>query len=151
MICGVPYTRSWGRHYAGDGYYYGQKWQCVEFMKRYYHDRLRHSFPDVMGHAAEFFDAGTPHGEVNVRRGLWQFANGGDVPPQVDDVLVWTGNGYGHVAIVTRVANGEVAWIQQNVRAGTRGAATIEVRDGKCSVGEYGVLGAPAGWLRVKK
>jgi len=145
---GVPYTQSWGKHYANDGYYYGQKWQCVEFMKLYYHDRMKHSFPDVMGHAADFFDASVRPGTLNVKRGLWQYANGQAVPPQVDDILDWTSNGYGHVAIVTRVGEGKVQWIQQNVRSGTRGETDISIHDGKFFVGEYGTLGAPAGWLR---
>ncbi|MDR0533434.1 MAG: CHAP domain-containing protein [Verrucomicrobiales bacterium] len=148
---GVPYTQSWGKHYADDGYYYGQKWQCVEFMKRYYHDRMKHAFPDVMGHAADFFDANTQSGTLNVKRGLWQYVNGHEEAPQVDDILVWTSNGYGHVAIITRVEDGMVQWIQQNVRSGTRGETVVSVCDGKFFVGEYGMLGAPAGWLRAKK
>lgn len=28
---GLLFYRSYGKHYAPDGYYFGQKWQCVEF------------------------------------------------------------------------------------------------------------------------
>ncbi len=28
-------ARSHGRHYAKDGTYFGQRWQCVEYVKRY--------------------------------------------------------------------------------------------------------------------
>jgi hypothetical protein len=148
---GVPYTHSWGLHYADDGYYYGQKWQCVEFMKRFYHDRMHHAFPDVMGHAAEFFDANTAQGALNVKRGLLQFANGGNVKPALDDIMVWTSHTYGHVAIVAKVGDDFIEVVQQNVGNGSRGRIELSVRDGKYSVGDYGSLGAPAGWLRVKR
>src|SRR5215216_5426914 len=58
---GWLYTRSYGRHYAPDGYYYGQKWQCVEFIKRFYFLAHGHRMPDVMGHALDFFDPLVPH------------------------------------------------------------------------------------------
>ncbi|MDR2462480.1 MAG: CHAP domain-containing protein [Verrucomicrobiales bacterium] len=148
---GIAYTKTWGRHYAEDGYYYGQKWQCVEFMKRFYHDRMKHDFPDGMGHAAEFFDRKTPHGSLNVRRGLRQFINGGDEPPRVDDIIVWTSRGFGHVAIVCGADEEAIEIVQQNIRSGSRKRLTVSVRDGKYFVGEYGGLGAPAGWLRLKK
>ena len=28
--------KSHGKHFSKDGYYYGRRWQCVEFVKRYY-------------------------------------------------------------------------------------------------------------------
>src|ERR1035438_10622271 len=36
---GVSHTS--GRHSAPDGYKLGLKYQCVEFVKRYYYERLR--------------------------------------------------------------------------------------------------------------
>jgi hypothetical protein len=148
---GAPYTRSWGRHHAADGFYYGQKWQCVEFIKRFYHDCLGHTFPNAMGHAAEFFDSRVPHGTLNLRRGLLQYANGGNVPPALDDIMVWTTNGFGHVAIVSKVDYGFIEVVQQNIGIRTRAQLTISVRDGKYHVGGQGRLGAPAGWLRLGK
>lgn len=53
---GLLYFRSYGRHYSPEGYYYGQKWQCVEYIKRFYFQSLGHRMPDVMGHAKDFFD-----------------------------------------------------------------------------------------------
>jgi surface antigen len=148
---GAPYTRSWGRHYADDGFYYGQQWQCVEFVKRFYHDRLGHTFPNAMGHAAEFFNPGTPHGTLNLRRGLWQYANGGHTPPALDDIMVWTTGGFGHVAIVSKAGGGFIEVVQQNIGSRTRARLTLSARDGKYYVGEQGRLGAPAGWLRIKE
>ncbi len=67
---GLFFFRSYGKNYAPDGYYFGQKWQCVEFVKRFYHDARNHKMPDVMGHAQSFFDETLPDGAVNSRRGL---------------------------------------------------------------------------------
>ena len=60
---GRDYTKSQGRSYAKDKYLYGLKGQCVEFVKRYYHDVLDHKMPNVWGHAISFFDKNLPHGK----------------------------------------------------------------------------------------
>ena len=66
-----------GRSTAPDGYNYGLKHQCVEFVKRYYHQRLGHRMPDSYGHAKDFYDPTVADGGYNRRRGLTQHANGG--------------------------------------------------------------------------
>lgn len=33
---GIVYTKAYGTNYSKDGYYLGQKWQCVEYIKRFY-------------------------------------------------------------------------------------------------------------------
>ena len=53
---GLLYFRNHGKNYSKDGYYFGQKWQCVEFVKRFYYQAKNHRMPDVMGHAKSFFD-----------------------------------------------------------------------------------------------
>src|SRR5688572_10701975 len=53
---GLVFFRSYGKHYSADGYYFGQKWQCVEYIKRFYFEAKGHRMPDVMGHAKSFFD-----------------------------------------------------------------------------------------------
>jgi hypothetical protein len=73
---GLLFFRSYGRHYSKDGYYYGQKWQCVEYIKRFFYDAKGHEMPDVMGHAKSFFDETLPDGALNQRRGLVQYRNG---------------------------------------------------------------------------
>lgn len=44
-----------GRNVAKDGYSLGLKYQCVEFIKRYYYERFNHKMPDSYGHAKDFF------------------------------------------------------------------------------------------------
>jgi hypothetical protein len=65
---GLLYFRSYGKHYSQNGYYYGQKWQCVEFIKRFFYDAKGHKMPDVMGHAKSFFDDTLSDGALNPLR-----------------------------------------------------------------------------------
>ena len=143
---GTKVTRSHGRHYAEDGYYYGQKWQCVEYVKRFYHDALGHSMPSVWGHARDFFDPEVEHGHINPARGLVQYLNGGDTAPKPDDLLVFRAGSLGHVAIVTRVTSDEVEVIQQNVHGSPRSVHTLTRKNGHWTVGSSK---NPAGWLRI--
>ena len=86
-----------------DGYNIGLKYQCVEFVKRYYFERFDHRMPNSYGHAKNFFDSKLVDGMLNPDRGLLQFRNGSASMPQVDDLLVldgWRGNPYGQPAPV---------------------------------------------------
>lgn len=106
-----------GRHLSPDGYNIGLKYQCVEFVKRYYYERFQHKMPDSYGHAKDFFDPSVPDAGKNERRGLFQFHNSSSSPPQEGDILVFKGtlsNRFGHVAIISKVEGGEVEIIQQN-------------------------------------
>ena len=84
---GLLFFRSYGRHHSSDGYYLGQKWQCVEFIKRFYFEARRHRVPEVMGHARDYFDPLVVHRGMNTRRGMVQFVNGGDEPPMAQVCL----------------------------------------------------------------
>lgn len=142
---GILYTRSYGKNYSIDGYYYGLKWQCVEYIKRFYYDALSHKMPDVLGNAKDFYDENVSHGQLNKRRNLVQYKNRENVKPQEDDLIVFTDTMYGHVAIVTKVADDYIEVIQQNVFGKPRSRYTINCIDGKWYVGE---ARKPAGWLR---
>lgn len=106
-----------GRHLAKDGYNYGLKYQCVEFVKRYYYLHYQHRMPDTYGNAKDFFDKNLKDGEINRRRNLAQFSNPSLKPPLPGDLLVMdatVGNVYGHVCIVSKVMNDRIEIIQQN-------------------------------------
>lgn len=106
-----------GRNLASDGYNLGLKWQCVEFVKRYYYEYYNHKMPDSYGHALSFFDNNLPHGAFNKQRGLAQYHNDDDVKPQKGDLVVLAPtvfNSYGHVAIIAEVGADYVTIIQQN-------------------------------------
>ena len=143
---GEVVAQSHGKNYAEDGYYYGQKWQCVEYVKRFYHDALGHHMPSVWGHAADFFDPQISHGKVNPARGLLQYDNGGDTPPKPNDLLVFRHSQYGHVSIVTKVTDKHLEVIQQNVHGHASAAYPIDKVKGKYTVGGGT---KPAGWLRL--
>lgn len=145
---GLFYFRSYGRHYASDGYYFGQKWQCVEFIKRFYFEAFGHRMPDVMGHAKDFFDPAIPHRGLNARRDMIQFVNGGDEPPAPDDLLVFRDTRFGHVAIVSAVNGDQVEVIQQNILGRTRQAFALSRENGAYSVT---APRSPAGWLRIRQ
>jgi surface antigen len=139
-------AKSHGRHFGGDGYYFGQKWQCVEYVKRFFHQAHDHRMPDVWGHAKEFFDDAVPWGQVSPRRGLVQFRNGGAEPPRAGDLVVFTNGFCGHVAIVCAVRSNEVEVIQQNTLGRPRDVFSLTSGKDRHQGGEEY---APAGWLRV--
>lgn len=141
---GPAVTASYGKHFAAGGYYFGQKWQCVEFVKRCYCDAKGHRMPSVWGQAMDFFDSEVEHGAVNEQRGLRQFRNGGADCPQVDDLLVFRTGSLGHVAIVSRVEAEEIEVVQQNSLGHPRARHPLTVRDGRYTVGGGK---RPAGWL----
>jgi len=134
-----------GRHFSEDGYYYGEKWQCVEFGKRFYYEAKGHRMPDVLGNAKDFFDPAVPQGKLNHRRGLLQYRNGENIKPEVDDLLVFTGAKYGHLAIITSVGAQEIEIIQQNVLGQSRQILPLTIKNAQYYIGTTDQL---AGWLR---
>jgi surface antigen len=143
---GLLYFRSYGRHYSADGYYYGQKWQCVEYVKRFYHQAKGHKMPDVWGHARDYFDPALPDGALNPRRGLVQYRNGASAKPQADDLVVFTDTRFGHVAIVSEVASDSLEVVQQNILGKTRQRLTLLSSNGCWCIS---APRRPAGWLRL--
>ena len=143
---GLLFFRGHGKHYARDGYYYGQKWQCVEFIKRFYHDAKDHNMPDGMGHARSFFDNTLSDGALNPRRALLQYRNGSAERPQADDLLVFTDTKYGHVGIVTEVGQNSIEIAQQNIHGHTRQRFSLIASNGHYFVS---TPRTPAGWMRL--
>ena len=145
-----PMSGIYGRNYAPDGYNLGLKWQCVEFVKRYYYEVLNHKMPDTYGHAKDFFDRELADGALNGRRNLLQFANGSSYRPQVNDIIVfdgWIGNEFGHVGIVSTVTAGQVEIIQQNVGMHTRAEYSLKHSGTYWTIENSRVLG----WLRKQE
>lgn len=138
-----------GRNLSPYGYNIGLKYQCVEFVKRYYYEKLKHQMPNSYGHAKDFFDAGLEDGSLNAERNLIQYRNGSSLPPREEDLIIFSGNAlnpYGHVAIVTRTGEKELEIIQQNPGpyGKSRETYSLEKKNGKWTVGNFRVLG----WLR---
>jgi surface antigen len=102
------------------GYYSGQrnsvngvdtgiKWQCVEFVRRYFY--IMFGISPNGGNALDWYPNAAS-------LGLDRYQNSGTTPPQVGDILCkgyTQGTPYGHVAIIKRVENNRVYTAQQNV------------------------------------
>ncbi len=141
---GDNYMSSHGLNFSPSGYYYGYKWQCVEFVKRFYYETYDHEMPDGAGNAKYFFNPMLEQGSLNEQRGLRQYHNGGDEKPKPDDLLVFTDGAYGHVAIVAKVGADWIEVIQQNSEL-PRERFELKTENGKYSVSGNRI---PAGWLR---
>ncbi len=105
------------RNTSKDGYNLGLKYQCVEFVKRYYYEYYHHKMPDSYGNAKDFYDSKIKDGELNIARNLLQFSNPSKLKPKVGDLIILDGhlgNKYGHVAIISAVNKNSISIIQQN-------------------------------------
>lgn len=132
-------------NYSDDGYYYGLKWQCTEYVKRFYYTVYQHKMPDGAGNAKYYFNPMLEQGEYNNQRGLFQYKNGGDVKPREDDLIVFTDGKYGHVAIISATGEDWIEVVQQNSEVPRKRYKLVKTDGG------YDVDGdrKPAGWLRL--
>ena len=138
-----------GRALSKDGYNLGLKYQCVEFVKRYYYEELNHKMPDSYGHAKDFFNAQIKDGEINKQRNLKQHKNSSKSKPKVNDLVIYSAttlNKYGHVSIVSEVTENEVEIIQQNPGpfGNSREKYDLINENGKWKINNDRILG----WLR---
>lgn len=141
-------TNVFGRNIAQGGYNLGLKYQCVEFVKRYYYYALDHRMPDSYGHAKDFFDESIYDKGYNEERALMQYRNTREEPPKVNDILVYGAsqeNPFGHVGIVTSVRPDEIEIIQQNWGQKSRQTIQLVNYEGIYTVADYDVVG----WLRT--
>ena len=140
-----------GRHTSTDGYNLGLKYQCVEFVKRFFYEVYDHKMPNTYGHARDFFRPELKDGDLNRDRGMWQFENGSRTKPKKDDMLVFgksPNNPFGHIAIITKITKDHIEIIQQNPGIGnpTRMKYPLYHKKGRYTLGEQYVLG----WLRIR-
>lgn len=138
-----------GRNTSPDNYNIGIKFQCVEFVKRYYYEHLNHKMPDAYGHAKDFYDKDLADGELNTKRNLVQYKNGSKSKPKPDDLVIFSGstfNKYGHVAIISSVDDDEIEIIQQNPGPFGKSRDKIKLKniDGRWTLDNDRLLG----WLR---
>ena len=134
-----------------NGYNLGLKYQCVEFVKRYYYEFYNHEMPDSYGHALSFYDPNLSDGQLNIQRALNQYSNPSMTKPEVGDLIVMDAtllNSYGHVAIISKVDDEEIEIIQQNPgpNAPSRETFTLERNES----GDWKIKHKLAlGWLRM--
>jgi surface antigen len=140
-----------GRNITKDGYNLGLKYQCVEFVKRYYYEYLKHKMPDSYGHAKDYFDKSVGNGQKNKKRNLIQYINGNKSKPKQSDIIIFAPtlfNKYGHVAIVSKVTETKIEVIQQNPGpfSSSRETFTLKNHSGNWKINNNRILG----WLRKK-
>ncbi|MDP2631622.1 MAG: CHAP domain-containing protein [Candidatus Uhrbacteria bacterium] len=110
---GVTMYSSNGENVRGK---YGLEFQCVEYVNRFYVERL--GFPNL----TKTGDADSYYWNAE-EKGLRAYQNGGETPPEQYDILVFDGSpedgSPGHIAIVTGVdlETGTVSIVQQNIHA----------------------------------
>lgn len=139
------------RNISADGYNIGLKFQCVEFVKRYYYEYYHHEMPDSYGNAKDFFDKSVQDGSVNSKRNLLQYQNPSKQKPQIGDLVIFNGhlgNRFGHVAIVSNVKPHNVEIIQQNPGpfAPSRVTFSLDSSINGFKISSERLLG----WLRIK-
>lgn len=129
-----------------DGNYIGIKWQCVEYVRRYYYEVYNMDLAALYrGDANTFYDNAD-------NMGLESYANGGATAPSVGDILVSNGGGDGHVAIIKSVTNSQVCTIQQNFSNDVNDddrCLTLTETNGNYNVNGFSTSYPIQGWLRV--
>jgi len=141
------FSKIHGRNVTADGYNLGLKYQCVEFVKRYYFEHLNHKMPNSYGHAKDFFNGSVKDGGINKQRNLTQYKNSSASKPKVNDLVIFAGskfNKYGHVAIISKVTENSIEIVQQNVGTATRASFKLNNLNSKWNIANDKVLG----WLR---
>jgi surface antigen len=105
------------RNLTKDGYNIGIKYQCVEFIKRYYYEHFNHKMPDSYGNAIDFYNKNINDGDLNIERDLIQYKNPSVKKPKEGDIIIFDKtifNSYGHIAIISKVTGESIEIIQQN-------------------------------------
>ncbi|MDW3094616.1 MAG: CHAP domain-containing protein [Gammaproteobacteria bacterium] len=138
--------------YQGEGgacdddapYVYGNLYQCVEYVRRYYGEELGlNTDSDAWRGDARFYWAEASN------RGLESYNNNGGFAPQVEDIIVFDGGRWGHVGIITDVEGDEVTIIEQNWDP--RGEFKLDLTissNGQYFVGNRSRRYSTIGWLR---
>ncbi len=138
-----------GRNVTADGYNLGLKYQCVEFVKRYYYEYYNHKMPDSYGNAKDFYSYAIEDGQINPARDLRQFSNPSISRPKIGDLLIFGPtpfNKFGHVGIISKVERNRIQIAQQNPgsKNPSRQSFDLEKRGNNNYINHQYVLG----WLR---
>ena len=99
-------------HYL-DGLPTGKKWQCVEFVRRYYMQIHSLTFPSVadayeMMKLTEFIDINTHQSYPCT------FYSPTESTPQKDDIIILKHEEYGHTAVIVAVQGSQIRIAEQN-------------------------------------
>lgn len=134
-----------GKTNSYGSYVTGYKWQCVEWIVRYY--AAIYQLYIRGGNANSFYSAATS-------KGLLRFPNGSSSPPQPGDILCSAGGTYGHVAIIREVDlnAGLVYYCQQNWFQDSRDVRRkmiLTQKNGTYTLANFSNSYPIQGWLRA--
>jgi surface antigen len=122
----------------------GLKWQCVEYVNRYYVQALGHQNLKGTGHAKSYFGTAAS-------KGLVAYTNTNAAPPAVNDMLASAGGAFGHIAIVREVGPDYVKVIHQNwsnTQSDNAKTLWMSFSNGKYTVSGFSANYPVQGWLR---
>jgi len=93
------------------------EYQCVNYIVRFYNDLFQLDISGF-GYAKNYYY----NNDKLISLGLKRYINDGSIPPKPGDILVFNGpfdddpntELTGHVAIITKIENGKVHFIEQN-------------------------------------
>jgi surface antigen len=126
----------------------GLKWQCVEYVNRYYLKKFGINLRDKHSNHAKTFWGNASKMQLD------RFNNGGTTAPEIGDIAVSDSGTYGHVAIVRSVSNNQMCVAQQNVYQTSNdvnACTTLSISNGQYTVGHFDNTTLPiTGWLRLK-
>ena len=140
---GVPAYSNESLTHSSPSDTYGLKYQCVEYVNRFYATAMGHHNMKASGDAEDYYPTAS-------QRKLVAYPNKGSVKPQINDILCLKGKTYGHIAIVREVTNDKVYVIQQNwnnASSDNNFPFEMEAANGKYTVKEKSGFTCQ-GWLR---
>ncbi|WP_221089502.1 CHAP domain-containing protein [Deinococcus aquaedulcis] len=135
---GTVEKETWGNNFGAGGLYYGFKWQCVEFVRRFTHLNSG-VYLHEMGHAGTWFKSHVQDGQKG-HSGHPQYRNydiktklrtGSKEKPQVGDIIVIGTSTFGHVAIIAEVNDDSIVIVQQNVETKFSESISMANKNGK--------------------
>jgi len=123
----------------------GDKFQCVEFGRRFMKGFWHVCFPGVNAAKDIYNEAGGGGGWSSFHK----YPNNGEVAPQPADLLLSTSQTWGHVAVVKGVFSNKVVFVDQNWSEynGER-EVTLDTGGATYYVGQFGSNYPVAGWVR---
>lgn len=124
---------------------YGLKYQCVEFVNRYYARKLGYRNMTRSGHARSYYHRASS-------KGLIAYPNGSRIKPRVSDIITFHSGkrgDFGHVAIVYKVTSRKVCIVQQN-RLPWRKCLRLRKKRGRWYVNRLSRNRPVLGWSRKR-
>ena len=124
LVGAIAYSNGPADQGTGSSCAGGEEYQCVNYVKRYYASILQYQkAANWHGYARDYCNAEC---SVTSKEGLQAFPQGSGTAPIPDDLLVFGGGSYGHVAIITNVTETQVTIIEQNWSP--TGTATLPIQ-----------------------